>query len=147
MPATSGMKGEGFYDQHSSPQMAAIEAVLPWLEDAVVRSDWESTQSPIVVADFGCSEGRNSIAAMRRVVKALRARRQRPIQTIYSDLYSNNFNQLFLNLAAGEATQEQVYAAAVGGSMFQQLLPPQTVSIATTFNALGWLDRRPDVGI
>jgi len=89
MPVTSGMKGDGFYDRNSSPQMAAVAAVLPWLEDAVAEMELSDSPSPVVVVDFGCSEGRNSIAAIRRIIAALRARTPRPIQTIHSDLPTN----------------------------------------------------------
>jgi gibberellin A4 carboxyl methyltransferase len=149
MPVTSGMKGDGFYDRHSSPQFAAIAAVLPWLEHAVGRMDLSRAATPIVVVDYGCSEGRNSIAAMQEIVAALRRRTPRPIQIVHSDLPTNNFNQLFLNLSAASTagTREQVYSGAVGGSMFEPLMPPQTVSIATTFNAIGFLERRPQAGI
>ncbi len=150
MPVTSGMKGDGFYDRNSSPQMAAVAAVLPWLEDAVAQMDLSGSSAPVMVVDYGCSEGRNSLAAMRRIIAALRARTPRPIQVIHSDLPTNNFNQLFVNLAAADpaaAAQSQVYSMAVGGSMFEQLLPPGTVTIATTFNAIGYLDRRPQAEI
>ena len=36
---------------------------------------------------------------------------------------------------------------AVAGSMFEQLLPPGIVTIAMTFNAIGFLDRQPPVEI
>jgi cyclopropane-fatty-acyl-phospholipid synthase len=62
MPVTTGMKGEGFYDQNSSPQWAAIEAVLPWLKTAVSQWELPDSGSPVVVIDYACSEGRNSIA-------------------------------------------------------------------------------------
>jgi gibberellin A4 carboxyl methyltransferase len=57
MAVTSRMKGEGFYDDHSSPQMAAIAAVLPWLEDAVARIDLPDLSAPVTVVDYGCSDG------------------------------------------------------------------------------------------
>ncbi len=149
MPVTTGMKGEGFYDQHSSPQYAAISSVLPWLGDAIGRMDLSRAHAPVVVVDYACSEGRNSIAAMREIVTALRKRTARPIQTVHSDLPTNNFNQLFLNLSGAppRGCHEQVYSSAVGGSMFQQLLPSQTVTIATTFNAIGYLECRPQTDI
>jgi len=101
VPVTTGMKGEGFYDDHSAPQMATIAAVLPWLEEAVGQMDLAAHGGPVVVADFGCSEGRNSIAAAGRIIAALRVRDRRPIQTVHSDLPTNNFNQLFANLYPG----------------------------------------------
>src|SRR5262245_43828336 len=145
---TTGMKGDGFYDRHSSPQWAAISAVLPWIEEAVGRADLADGQAPIVLVDYGCSEGRNSIEALRKLVDAVWKKTTRPIQTVHSDLPTNNFNQLFVNLAeVGRSATPgpRVYSAAVGGSMFEQLLPPRTATIATTFNAIGYLDQRPAV--
>ncbi len=146
MPVTTGMKGEGFYDQHSSPQFAAISTVLPWLEAAVGEMIWPDSPSPIVVVDYACSEGRNSIAAMQQIANAIREQTSRPIQVVHSDLHTNNFNQLFINLASAgsaERAAAQVYASAVAGSMFKQLMPSQTVTLATTFNAIGFLEHRP----
>ena len=63
MGVTTGMKGDGYYDDHSAPQMATIAAVLPWLEEAVAQLIFLAFfGGPLVVADFACSEGRNSIA-------------------------------------------------------------------------------------
>jgi hypothetical protein len=140
------MKGDGYYDDHSAPQMAAIAAVLPWLSEAVSSMNLETLSGPFVIADFACSEGRNSIAATRPIVAALRARDQRPIQTVHSDLPTNNFNQLFANLFPGGQrvfAESDVYSAAVTGSMYDQLLPANTVSVATTYNAIGFLNERP----
>lgn len=146
MPVTTGMKPHGYYDQHSAPQLQSIYAVLPWLLDAIATMNFEDSQGPVVVADFGASQGRNSVAAMQHAVAALRARTNRPVQIVLSDLATNDFNQLFANLMPGGTsafTAPGVYAAAVGGSMYDQLMPSGTVTIAMTFNALGYLSRRP----
>lgn len=148
MAVTTGMKGEGFYDRHSSPQWAAIEAVVPWLKSAIGAWDLPDSDLPIVVIDYACSEGRNSIAMIDQIIPALRRRSSRPIQVFHSDLPTNNFNKLFVNLTSIEresTPSDGVYSAAVAGSMFDQLMPPKSVTIATTFNAIGFLDRRPDV--
>jgi gibberellin A4 carboxyl methyltransferase len=87
---------------------------------------------------------------MQRIVTALRNRMPRPIQIFHSDLPTNNFNQLFASLGAVDPSfspQARVNSAAVGDSMFEQLLPPRMVTIATTFNALGFLERRPQAEI
>lgn len=149
MPVTTGMKGGGFYDLHSSPQLSAISAVLPWLEQALNQTEFSGTAGPIVVIDYGSSEGRNAILAMQRVAAAIRRKSSRPFQMFFSDLPTNNFNTLFVNLATADwaGHERQVYPAAVGGSMFRQLLPGGTVTIATTFNSLGFLEHKPDVEI
>lgn len=146
MPVTRGMIGHGFYDRNSAPQLSSIAHVLPWLDDAVEALSLDAEGGAVGLADFGCSEGRNSIAVMRHLIDACRRSTARPIQTIHSDLPTNDFSELFLHLAPPDGDvweTDNVFSAAVGGSMFDQLLPPGSVTVATTFNAIGFLSRRP----
>ena len=146
MSVTTGMVGQGFYNRNSAPQLAAINRVLPWAEAAIAKMDFDESTPTIGFADFGCSEGRNSIEAMRRLVRSCRARTDRPIQTIHSDLPTNDFSELFLRLRPSNSSvfgTSDVFSSTVGGSMFDQLLPPRSVHFATTFNAIGFLGRRP----
>ncbi len=148
MTVTTGMVGHGFYNRNSAPQMSAIEHVLPWLDEAVAGLPLEGggAGGTIGLADFGCSEGRNSIAVMRRVVEALRARTDRPVLTVHSDLPTNDFSRLFTDLrpeGGSVYAAPEVWSAAVGGSMFDRLLPPRSLHLATTFNAIGFFSRRP----
>jgi len=88
---------------------------------------------------------------MSRVIELVR--RQHPeqlIQTIYSDLPSNDFNRLFLNVHQAQkagSIPAGVYASAVAASFYEPLLPPRSVHFATAFNALLWLDELPAVPI
>ncbi len=142
---TTGMTGGGFYNANSAPQWNATEAVLPWLEDALAAMPLAG-DGPVTLADFGCSEGHNSIAVMQRAVDTLLPRTKRPLQTIHSDLPTNDFSSLFRSLRSGEGSvygSDRVFSAAVGGSMYDQLLPPRSVLAATTFNAIAFFSRRP----
>ena len=146
MSVIDGMVGHGKYNRHSAPRMAAIAYVEPWLDEAV--ADMELVDEPAVLglADFGCSEGRNSISVMQRVVQALRQRTMRPIQTIHSDLPTNDYSELFKGLRPdGHSVfgSDNVYSAAVAGSMFKRLLPPRSLQLATTFNAIAFYSKRP----
>jgi len=146
MPVITGMLGHGFYNKHSAPQMAAVDYVLPWVDGAVSAMPLNEQPPTIGLADFGCSEGRNSILVMKRLVAAYRACTTRPIQTVHSDLSTNDFSELFTGLRPeGRSVFGDigVYSSAVGGSMFDQLLPPGSLHFATTFNAIGFLRRRP----
>jgi len=148
MAIAPGMKPHGYYDRNSAPQLRSIEAVLPWLLDALPSLPFADRTGPITIADLGCSEGHNAITAMRRIVAALRTHTNRPIQAVFSDLPTNGFNQLFQNLMPdGRAALDtsDVYSSVVGGSMFDQLLPSSTLTLATTYNAIGWLSRKPEV--
>jgi hypothetical protein len=142
------MKGTGYYDQHSTAQMSSIRALQDWVDDAVANLPLPAPPRPVTVLDLGSSEGGNAIRVMEAIVNGLRRRTDRPLQTIYSDLASNNFNQLFTNLEATRRAGVRfpgVYPGAVAGSFYRMLLPPGTVHLATSFNAIQWLDQLPAV--
>jgi gibberellin A4 carboxyl methyltransferase len=143
---TTGMIGRGFYNRNSAPQMSAIDHVLPWLEDTVSALPLGGGTGTIGLADFGCSEGRNSIAVMRELIPTIRKRTQRHILTVHSDLPTNDFSALFVSLRPSGRTvfdDPGVSSCAIGGSMFERLLPPGSLHLAMTFNAIGFLSRRP----
>jgi hypothetical protein len=148
MPATTGMKGAGYYDKHSTAQLTSIQALHDWVDDAVANMPLPAHGRPVTALDLGSSEGDNAVRLMATIVTGLRRRTDQPIQTIYSDLASNNFNQLFANLEEARRTglfAAGVYPGAVGASFYGPLLPPGTVHLATSFNAIQWLYRLPAV--
>lgn len=150
MPVTTGMKGAGYYDQHSSAQLASIQRILDWMGDAFAAFPPMSLQ-PFTVLDLGSSEGRNALVAMNRIVAMVRKHRPgQLIHTIYSDLPSNNFNRLFSNLHEARSAGQipwGVFASATAGSFYGPLLPPRSVYFAMAFNALLWLDALPAVTV
>jgi hypothetical protein len=148
MPATTGMKGAGYYDRHSTAQMSAIQAIRDWVDDAVAGVPLPDRAQPVTVLDLGSSEGGNAIRLMASIVAGLRRRTDQPLRAIYSDLASNDFNRLFANLEEARCAglvAADVYPGAVGGSFYGPLLPPGTVHLATCLNAIHWLDRLPAV--
>jgi hypothetical protein len=151
MPATTGMKGSGFYDRHSSAQLASIHLVFDWIENALADIPLPSPPQPFTILDLGSSEGGNALIVMNRIVEGIRQRRSdQLIQTIYSDLPGNNFNRLFMNLDEARKADRipaGVFASAAAGSFYEPLLPPRSVHFATAFNALLWLDKLPAVAV
>jgi hypothetical protein len=144
------MKGAGYYDRHSGVQLSSIRALQGWVDDAIVSVPLSGPPRPVTVLDLGSSEGRNAVRLMASIVAGLRRRTDRPLQTIYSDLASNNFNGLFANLEEARRAGHWatgVYPSAVGGSFYDPLLPLGTVHLATCFNAIHWLDRLPAVSL
>lgn len=157
MPTLTGMKPEGFYDRNSSLQQVTMQAVIGWATEAIASMVLPDEAQPIVAVDFGCSEGRNSIAAMGCVVEALRARRgEQSVHVMHCDLPSNNFNQLFRSLHDPAQTNyaqsrgrrhPHLIPLACAGSFFEPMLAPRSVSIAMSFSAVQWMDRIPDVPV
>jgi hypothetical protein len=148
MPATTGMKGAGYYDRHSAAQMSSIQALQNRVDEAVAGLPLPDPARPVTVLDLGSSEGGNATRVMGTIVAGLRRRTDQPVQTVYSDLASNNFNRLFANLQEARRAGRfpaGVYPGAVGGSFYGPLLPPGTVHLATCFNSIQWLDHLPPV--
>jgi hypothetical protein len=120
------------------------------VDEAVANLPLPAAAQPVTILDLGSSEGRNAIRLMGSIVAGLRRRTGQPLQTTYSDLASNNFNQLFANLEEAQRAgvfSGSVYPSAVGGSFYGPLLPPGTVHLATSFNAVLWLDQPPAVSV
>ncbi len=155
MPSLTGMKPDGFYDDHSSLQRSSQALFAGWVRDAIASMALPDEPALLAVADYGCSEGRNSIEAVGVVVEAWRRRRPaQPICAIHNDLPGNNFNQLFTRLHAPDASnylqangkrEPNVFALAAAGSFYEPLLPPGSVHIALSNFGIQWMDRRPDV--
>src|SRR5262249_51539804 len=56
------MEGKGFYNRNSSMQAAGIEVVLPFWNEAARAIPFGD--EPLVIADYGASQGRNSMVPM-----------------------------------------------------------------------------------
>jgi hypothetical protein len=148
MPTTTGMKRNGYYDAHSKEQLAASDAFLPWIEDSISELSMSSDcQTSFGILDIGSSEGGNAIYVMKRLINKLRCVSDLPIWVFFNDLPTNDFNHLFVNLFPGGTkafSNPNIFPCAVGGTAFGRLVPPQALNIATTFNAISFLDKKPD---
>lgn len=147
MPSIPGMIGHGYYDANSGTQRAAIDYPLAWLLDAIDQWIPQVTCEHLGILDVGSSEGGNAIHGMCQIVRHLRTRTDRPIWSFFCDLPSNDFNHLFLKLFEKQAAEpfgHDVFPGVIAGNGFRRLVPPRTLHIATSFNALGYLETKPD---
>lgn len=148
MPTTTGMKGGGYYDSHSKEQRAALVAFLPWIEDSISELPVVSNvQGSFGIMDIGSSEGGNAIYAMNRLIDKLRCLSDLPIRVFFTDLPTNDFNHLFENLFPGgnaALSGSDIFPCAIAGTAFGRLVAPQSLHIATTFNAIGFLEKNPE---
>ena len=148
--SSTAMEGGGFYNRHSDLQAAGIELILPLLETVVgaVVADGPA-QAPLVIADYGSSQGRNSMRPVGAAIDRLRARfgAERPVEVIHTDLPSNDFASLFTTLhedaSSYLANRPRVFPSAVGRSYFQPILPAGRVHFGWNTWTLHWLSRNP----
>lgn len=145
---TSGgaaMEGRGFYNAHSQPQQAAARLGTDLLERAAARL--APDRAPIVIADYGSAEGRNSLAPMGAAIGTLRRRCRAPVAVVHVDRPGNDFSSLF-GLLRGDAgsylaAADEVFAYACGGSFYERLFPARSVALGWSSIALHWLSRIP----
>jgi hypothetical protein len=146
----SVMEGKGFYNENAAPINAAGGALaLPLLEQAARQINLDTGDRPIVIADYGSSEGRNSLAPIRAAIAVLRARAgsKRPIFAYHTDLPANDFSTLFEVLESDPDSyvrgERNVFPSAIGRSFYQSVLPPNHVDLAWSCYAAHWLSQIP----
>lgn len=147
MTRPESMAGGGQYNDHSTAQSSAGALADPLLRTAARAAPVRIDRS-ITVADYGCSEGRNSLAPMRAVIDELRSAHpvETPISVVHTDLPDNDFASLFATVADDPLTYAGlgVYSSAVGKSFYGQILPHASVSLGWCSIALHWLSEAPN---
>jgi hypothetical protein len=146
--AVAPMEGGGAYNRAAVMQAAGGGTAISFLTEAARLVDITG-DAALVVADYGCSQGRNSLAPMRAAISALRSRvgSTRPISVTHIDQPANDFNTLFTVLKEHPESylreDAAVYSAAVGRSFYEPVLPPGTVTLGWCATAAHWLSRVP----
>jgi hypothetical protein len=141
-------EGGGAYNLHSMLQAAGAASALALLERAALNFVLEPNDRPVVLADYGSSEGKNSLAPMRLAIETLRRRTgpDRPVFVFHIDQPANDFNSLFglLNSdPARYALEPNVFSSAVGRSFDEEVLPPAHIHLGWSSYAAQWLSKVP----
>jgi hypothetical protein len=140
------MEGAGFYNRHSDLQAAGMPLAFPLLE-AAARTVPVDPIEPIVVVDYGASQGRNSLRPMRLAIETLRRRigPERAIEVAHVDLPTNDFTSLFQTLSTDPdsylAQATNVFASAVGRSYYEPIAPAGRVLLGWNAWTLHWMSR------
>jgi hypothetical protein len=143
------MEGKGAYNRSSSVQEAGSLPAIALLERVARKVALPPSPGLVVIADYGSSEGHNSLVPMAAAICALRERvgRERAIFVFHTDLVGNDFTALFQTLANDPDSylrnDPAAFAAAVGRSYFQQILPTSSVTLGWSAWAVQWLSRVP----
>ena len=143
------MEGHGVYNRSSRVQATGLSAAVPLLKRAAKAVALATAPEAIVIADYGSSEGRNSLAPMAVAIGSLRDRvgPERSISVVHTDLPDSDFSALFQTLDADPdsylRSEPATFASAVGRSFYQQILPSGSVTLGWSSWAVQWLSRTP----
>ncbi|KAL0446240.1 UNVERIFIED_CONTAM: Loganic acid O-methyltransferase [Sesamum latifolium] len=144
----NGGEGPNSYAQNSSYQGGVVDAAKPTLEAEISkRLDVKNHSSTFRIADFGCSTGHNSFAAMQIITEAIKRKFETDRQTshtpdfqvFFNDNVTNDFNTLFSSLPP----ERLYYATGVPGSFHGRLLPKASLHFGYSSCSLHWLSKVP----
>ena len=143
------MEGHGGYNRNSRVQAGSLSPALLMLERAVAMAELPSEPQPIVIADYGSSQGHNSLAPVLAAIRVLRQRfgQDRAIMVVHTDLPENDFTALFQTLITNPESylrkDAAVFPSAIGRSFYEQILPSVSVTVGWSSWAVQWLSSTP----
>jgi hypothetical protein len=143
------MQGDGEYNRSSKVQAAGLSPAISLLVNAARAFELPSDAEPIVIADYGSSQGGNSLEPIALAIQVFRQRlgQKRPVAVFHTDLPDNDFSALFRTLAEDPRSYLQnhpnIFPAAVGRSFYEQILPVNSVTLGWSSWAVQWLSQAP----
>lgn len=141
------MQGGGYYNRHSEIQARSAEEADGMLERALATVAIPA--GPLTIADFGSSQGHNSMRHMALVLDRLtgRAGQDQDIMVVHTDLPHCDFVSLFETLETApnsyRRNKPNVFAAAIGHSFYERLLPAGSLTFGWSSFALHWMSDLP----
>jgi hypothetical protein len=141
------MEGHGYYNAHSELQARSAEEA-----DGVLGRALAAVALPggvLTVADFGSSQGRNSMRQTALVLDRIAARTgsDREVMVVHTDLPGSDFTSLFTLLETAPDSylrgRRQAFASAIGRSFYERLLPGGSLSFGWSSFALHWMSSLP----
>jgi hypothetical protein len=93
------------------------------------RCPSNAARGPIVIVDYGSSQGKNSLGPLRTTIEAVRQKvgGERPILVYHEDLPMNDFNALFDVLHddpdSYALNQPSVFPCAIRRSFYEEVCP------------------------
>jgi hypothetical protein len=148
-PLRGVMEGQGAYNKFAKLPASGAVFAMPLLEKAIRSLELGAEEQPITIADYGSSQGKNSLAPMTIVIEGLRRRAgpDRAISVFHIDQPMNDFNSLFGVLDTDPdryaLDEPNVFPCAIGRSFYENVLPPSSVHLGWSSYAAVWLSRTP----
>jgi SAM dependent carboxyl methyltransferase len=143
------MEGGGSYNLHAKLPAGGGSLALPYLEKAAQTCALPPASNAIVVADYGSSQGKNSLSPMRAAIRCLRRRvgNEQSVMVVHVDQRANDFNTLFDVLHKDPERyaldDPNVFPCAIGRSFYENVFPQGQVDLGWCSYAAVWLRRIP----
>jgi hypothetical protein len=143
------MEGGGSYNLHAKLPAGGGSLALPYLEKAAQSCALPPASNPIVIADYGSSQGKNSLSPMRAAIRCLRTRvgNEWSVLVVHVDQHANDFNTLFDVLHKDPERyaldDPNVFPCAIGRSFYENVFPQRQVDLGWCSYAAVWLRRIP----
>jgi salicylate 1-O-methyltransferase len=147
-PRPAPLEAGGTLKRSTRVQPASLPAV-ELLERAAKDVELPPTPNTIVIADYGASPGHNSLLPIGAAISILRARAEvgRAIGVFHADVAENDYAALFESLQADPQSylrhDPATFASAIGRSVYEQIVPPNIVTLGWSSWAVHWLSRIP----
>lgn len=145
----TAMEGHGGYNRGSQVQAGGLSPAIQLLEEAANAVPLPARPQTIVIADYGSSQGHNSLLPLSIAISLFRERTgpDQAISVIHTDLPQNDFTVLFQTLNTDPDSylrhDHATFAMAVGRSFYEQILPSASVTLGWSSWAVQWLSRAP----
>jgi SAM dependent carboxyl methyltransferase len=149
IPTHGVMEGGGSYNLHARIPAGGGNLALPYLEDAARSLTVRPGTDPLVIAAYGSSQGKNSMAPMRAAIRCLRSRvgNERAVMVVHVDQHANDFNTLFdvLHNDSERYSMDDpnVFPFAIGRSFYENVFPREQVDLGWCSYAAVWLRHIP----
>ena len=143
---TAPMAPGGAYDRNSRIQSVGSMPGVDLLLRAAAVVDLPESATPVVIADYGCSTGRNSLVPMAAAIAGVRQRTDQPVAVVHTDRPDNDFATLFETLwgePMSYASQPGVFPMAIGRSFYHRLMPAESVTLGWSSWSVAWLSSPP----
>jgi hypothetical protein len=138
------MASGGFYDHHSDYQLRGAISEAELVESVAAELVPDEERGGLVIADYGCSQGRVTNLLIRRAVERIRAGYPEiPLSVYHNDLLSNDWATFIGHLRADDS-----YLSIPGGpitplvsaiSFYEPVAPRNVVDFGLSFAAAQWL--------
>ncbi|XP_006662915.2 anthranilate O-methyltransferase 1-like isoform X1 [Oryza brachyantha] len=152
--------GEFSYAKNSMIQRRAVLIARPILEKAVREVCRDLHPQSMVIADLGCSSGKNTLLFISEVLnticespsRTLNEESPMEVQFFLNDLPGNDFNHVFQSLeqleqecaCRGGLQPPPYYVAGLPGSFYTRLFPCNSVHLFHSSISVMWLSQVPE---